>query len=85
MIRMRVVAKDHSGKSYEVNIVNPLGHEDNPVSEKELATKFRRLCEPRLGKRRTTAALKQWQNVETATSTKGAFDALVLKGGTRKR
>ena len=85
VIRMRVVAKDHSGKSYEVNIVNPLGHEDNPVSEKELATKFRRLCEPRLGKRRTAAALKQWQNIETATSTKGAFDALVLKGGTRKR
>ena len=33
-IHMRVSAKDRSGKSYEVNIVNPLGHEKNPVSPK---------------------------------------------------
>ena len=81
VIKMRVVARDKSGKSYEVNIVNPVGHEDNPVSDKELATKFRRLCEPRLGKRRTTAALKQWQNIETVTNVKSAFDAVVVKTG----
>ncbi len=84
VIRMRVVAKDHAGKSYEVNIVNPLGHEDNPVSAKELATKYRRLCEPRLGKRRTSAALKQWQNIETMINTKNAFDAVIVKAGAGK-
>jgi len=77
-VRMRVSAKDRSGRSYEVEIVNPLGHEHNPVSAKELATKFVRLCEPRLGKHRTSAALKRWQKIETATSTKSAFDAVNL-------
>lgn len=79
VIHMRLNAKDHSGKAYEVNTINPLGHEDNRMSAKDLAVKFRRLCEPRLGKRRTTAALRQWQNIETAANTKGAFDAVNVK------
>ena len=79
VVRMRVSAKDRAGKSYEVNVVNPLGHEDNPVSAKELETKFERLCEPRLGKRRTAAALKVWQNIETAANTRNAFDAVEVK------
>ena len=79
VVRMRVSAKDRSGKSYEVNVVNPLGHEDNPVSAKELAEKFARLCEPRLGERRTAAALKRWQNIETEANVGRAFDAVNVK------
>lgn len=78
VVRMRVTAKDRAGRAYEVNVVNPLGHEDNPVSAKDLAAKFVRLCEPRLGKRRTAAALERWQEIETAANTKHAFDAIVV-------
>jgi 2-methylcitrate dehydratase len=80
-VRMRVTATDRSGKSYEVNIINPIGHAKNPVSAKDLAAKFARLCESRLSKRRIGAALKLWQNLETVQNTKDAFDAAVFKGG----
>ncbi len=86
VVGMRVSAKDRAGKSYEVTVVNPLGHEDNPVSAKELAGKFARLCEPRLGKRRTAAALKQWQHIEKAKNTRAAFELVDVKSrGTRSR
>lgn len=75
-IRMRINAKDRAGKSYEVHIVNPRGHEDNPLSAADLAAKFTRLCEPRLGKERAAAALKQWQNIAAAANVKDAFDAV---------
>ena len=84
-IHVRVIAKDHSGKSYEVNILNPVGHAKNPFTEKELATKFKRLCEPALGKRRTTKALAQWRNIDTAADVKAAFDSINIKGASSKR
>jgi 2-methylcitrate dehydratase PrpD len=77
-VGMRMVAKDKAGKSYEVTVINPLGHEDNPVSAKDLAEKFTRLCEPGLGAEKTASALKHWQNIETASSVTPAFDALVV-------
>jgi 2-methylcitrate dehydratase PrpD len=82
---MRVTAKDRSGKSYQAYVVNPLGHEDNPVSAAELATKFMRLCEPRLGEARAAFALKQWQSIEEVSDVKPAFDALVVGGEPGKR
>jgi len=75
-VHARVVATDRAGKRYEVNIVNPPGHEKNPMSTDDVAAKFTRLCEPRLGTRRTVAALKQWQNIDTAIDVATAFDAL---------
>jgi 2-methylcitrate dehydratase PrpD len=77
---MRVTATDHSGKSHQAYIVNPLGHEDNPVSAAELAAKVIRLCEPRLGEARAAAALTQWQNVDALADVKPAFDAIVVGG-----
>ena len=85
VVRMRVTAKDKSGKSYQAYVVNPLGHEANPVSAAELATKFVRLCEPRLGEARAAFALKQWQNIEEIRDLKPAFDALVVRDGPGKR
>jgi 2-methylcitrate dehydratase len=79
IVRMRVTATDHSGKSYQAYIVNPLGHEDNPVSAAELAAKVMRLCEPRLGEARAASALKQWQNIDALADVKPAFDAIVVE------
>ena len=39
-VHMRVTAKDKSGKSYQSYVVNPLGHEDNPVSSGEGAPRI---------------------------------------------
>jgi 2-methylcitrate dehydratase len=79
IVRMRVTAVDRAGKSYEVEIVNPPGHEDNPLSPSDLAAKFTRLCEPRLGAQRTAAALDHWQYIESATDLNRAFDAVVME------
>lgn len=81
VVSMRLVAKDRAGKSYEVTIVNPLGHEDNPVSAQDLADKFTRLSEPRLGKRRSATVLHQWQNLDIAADTSKVFDAITIKAG----
>jgi 2-methylcitrate dehydratase len=79
IVRMRVTATDHAGKPHQAYIVNPLGHEDNPVSAAELAAKVMRLCEPRLEEVRAAAALKQWQNIDALTDVKPAFDAIVVE------
>ena len=79
VVHMRVTAKDKAGKSHQVYVVNPLGHEDNPVSAAELATKFLRLAEPRLGKKGAASALELWQNIEQASDVTRALDASVVR------
>jgi 2-methylcitrate dehydratase len=79
VVRMRLDAVDRSGTAYRVESVNPPGHEDNPLSASDLAAKFTRLCEPRLGSRRTAAALEQWQNIEAATDLNAALDAVAVE------
>lgn len=78
-IRMRVNARDKAGKTYEVNITNPLGHEANPVSITELSEKFTRLCDPVLGEAQTAAALSHWQNIEKAKNLEESFDLVDVR------
>jgi len=80
IVRMRIDAVDRSGKSYVAESVNPPGHEDNPLSADDLAAKFTRLCEPRLGAQRTAAALALWQRLEEVTDLNRAFDAVAVEG-----
>ena len=75
-VHVRLVATDKGGKSYEVNVVNPVGHEKNPFTQAEVASKFRRLAEPKLEKRRTAKALKLWQSIESAADIKAAIDTI---------
>jgi 2-methylcitrate dehydratase len=77
-VRMRITITDRAGRSHQAYVENPLGHEDNPVSARELATKFQRLCEPRLGKDATAAALARWETIESAPDVRPAFDALIV-------
>jgi 2-methylcitrate dehydratase len=83
VMRMKVSAKDRAGKSYEVDIVNPPGHEDNPLSDDDLAAKFIRQCEPLLGRKRAEAAHELWKNINTVTDLNGALDAVAVEGATR--
>ena len=84
IIHLRVNAKDHAGNTYEVNIVNPPGHDRNPFTAQDLAAKFTRLCEPQLGRRRTAAALSTWQHIETCRDLDSALNALALRPATGK-
>ena len=73
---VRIVAKDVDGKTYELDIVNPMGHYRNPQSTEEISAKFLRLCRPRLGEARAQAALAHWRNIETAPDVEQSFDLL---------
>jgi 2-methylcitrate dehydratase len=77
VVRMRVTVKDRSGKTHSAYVVNPLGHEDNPVSAPELAEKCRRLLEPHLGPEAAAAAIDRWQTIDAAPDVTAAFDSVV--------
>jgi 2-methylcitrate dehydratase len=63
-IRMRLVAVDDQGAEHTVEIVNPLGHEANPIARDGIDEKFLRLAEPRLGRGAVEDALEYWWSIE---------------------
>ncbi len=74
MIRLR--ATDVAGRRYVIEVVNPLGHEANPVSNDDIDEKFRRLATEHLGASGADIALKTWWEVEPR-SIADAMDSLV--------
>jgi 2-methylcitrate dehydratase PrpD len=58
--RMRVLATDTEGGSYEIDITNPLGHEDNPMQHADIDAKFRRLAAPLFDSDQIDTALRTW-------------------------
>jgi 2-methylcitrate dehydratase PrpD len=63
---MRVLATSNSGASYSVEIVNPLGHPDNPMEDRHIEEKFLTLAEPVLGAARSRSALNAWWRIDAA-------------------
>ena len=78
VIIMRARATTLDGQTHSVEIVNPKGHEDNPVTDVEIAEKFRRLVEPTFGPTRTETALTAWRAVATAKTVSEVLDVLVI-------
>jgi 2-methylcitrate dehydratase PrpD len=77
VVRMRMHATDVEGSTYSIEVVNPLGHEANPVSSAELGTKFRRLCSGRLPADAIETALATWWSIEQHTA-RELMDCLVV-------
>jgi 2-methylcitrate dehydratase len=65
---LRVRATTQSGAQHDVEVVNPLGHPDNPMRDKDIEAKFLALAEPVLGSARSHAALSRWWKVAEAES-----------------
>ncbi len=57
---MRVEATTAQGKLPPVEVVNPRGHEDNPMQDRDTDAKFRTTAVPVLGAERAEAALSAW-------------------------
>ncbi len=55
-LELKLSAVDVAGKSYQVHIRNPRGHDLNPLTVEEICNKFKILVEPLLGKAAATAA-----------------------------
>jgi 2-methylcitrate dehydratase PrpD len=54
---LRVVVTTIDGKEHAVEIVDPLGHPDNPMQGKDIEAKFSAMAEPVLGPQRCRHAL----------------------------
>jgi 2-methylcitrate dehydratase len=63
---IRVVATALDGTRHAVEVVNPLGHPDNPMQDQHIEEKFIRLAEPVLARERCRAALDRWWGVHDA-------------------
>jgi 2-methylcitrate dehydratase len=78
-IVMRATATATDGRRRAVEIVNPRGHEENPVTTEEVAEKFERLVRPRYGPERAAAALAGWRSASKAERVSDLVDLLVLR------
>ena len=61
---IRVVATTADGVRHTVEVINPLGHPDNPMQDHHIEEKFLGLAEPVLGKERCRGALERWWQVQ---------------------
>ena len=61
---IRVVATTADGVRHTVEVINPLGHPDNPMQDHHIEEKFLGLAEPVLGKERCRGALARWWQVQ---------------------
>ena len=78
-VHMRATGTTKNGEKHVADILNPIGHKLNPMTMADIKSKFTRLAEPCLGAKGVIQALEHWENIEEATSTKTAFDALVVE------
>jgi 2-methylcitrate dehydratase len=64
VIRVRATSLD--GARHAIEVVNPLGHPDNPMQDQHINEKFVALAEPVLGQVRCQTALEGWWRVRHA-------------------
>jgi 2-methylcitrate dehydratase len=65
---LRVACRIKDGSVQETEIVNPLGHPDNPMGDDDIRAKFHALADPVMGEARAAEALDGWWNVRTAAN-----------------
>jgi 2-methylcitrate dehydratase len=63
---IRVIATTLDGTRHSVEVVNPLGHPDNPMQDRHIEEKFITLVEPVLGRGRCRTVLARWWRVRDA-------------------
>src|SRR4029078_2932419 len=68
---LRAVATTNDGVRHTCEIVNPLGHPDNPMQDRDIEEKFRALGEPVLGAERSRAAWEGWRDVTPSADVAG--------------
>jgi 2-methylcitrate dehydratase len=73
-VLLKVTAHDTGGAPHKVAITDPRGHPANPMSDAEIAEKFRRLAEPALGAARAAAALEALWHIEREPRAQRVFD-----------
>lgn len=75
---LRVVATAGDGARHSVEVVNPLGHPDNPMQDRDIDAKFMGLAEAVLGRARAATALQSWWRVAEAVDISELIELLAL-------
>jgi 2-methylcitrate dehydratase len=65
-----------AGERHHFELENPLGHEKNPMQDKDVSAKFLGVAERVLGADRANAALQQWWNIAQTPDLSKALDLL---------
>jgi 2-methylcitrate dehydratase len=76
---LRVTATANSGKDHSVEIVDPLGHPDNPMQDKDIEAKFSAMVEPVLGPQRCRRSLDALWKTRDNDNVGALFAMLDLK------
>jgi len=75
-IAMKVAATTADGRHYAIDLRDPLGHEKNPMQEKDVRSKFLAAAEPVLGAGRAMSALECWLRPAAITKLPDALGLL---------
>jgi 2-methylcitrate dehydratase len=73
---LRATAKTRAGAEHRVEIVNPLGHEDNPLTPAQFSAKFMGLAQPSLGAVRSTETLQALLEIAEAEDVRTTLNLL---------
>ena len=76
--KVRVVAKAAGGVTQSVEVVNPLGHPDNPMQDSHIDEKFHAMGDGVLGTERCSTALAAWRGVRDADDLRSLMALLEL-------
>ncbi|HET9318550.1 MAG TPA: MmgE/PrpD family protein, partial [Bryobacteraceae bacterium] len=75
-IAMQVDAMSTDGRRNVIDLRDPLGHEKNPMQEKDVRAKFQAAVETVLGPQRSAAALTAWLDLPNCTELPAAMALL---------
>ena len=73
---LRVKVKTTDGREHNVEIVDPLGHPDNPMRDRDIEAKFSAMVEPIIGRERCRKALDGLWRIDESRDV-GALAALL--------
>ncbi|MGH7770813.1 MAG: MmgE/PrpD family protein [Candidatus Binatia bacterium] len=84
-VSIRVEAMTKDGKRYSIEARDPLGHNKNPMQDKDIREKFLGVARPVLGLNRASAALECWWDLEHVSNLSDALSLLELKPGATEK
>jgi 2-methylcitrate dehydratase len=79
IIQLKLDAVDCDGKTYQVHVRNPRGHQRNPLTPADIESKFKQLTEPALGRDRAAIAFDRTWRTKEAQSFATVLDTFVLQ------
>ncbi len=81
IVSMKVEATTTDGKRYMLEPRDPLGHNKNPMQDKDIKAKFLRVAEPVLGSVRASMALERWWDLQHVSDISEALTLLDIEAG----